>query len=409
MSENLSTINQLLTEKTAKHDDKILWCLQSAIDTQNIEEFQACLDLGVHQIRFAATVCSQQVAAEILTQGWCEGWKLLCHAAVKEHEFSIESLLISRINPSAAQVLIDAALNHAHDNPSEIIPAGNLWHIAHLAILQNNPVLYDTCQKLVNNQEDEKSFIFSYNAFPHITSALEFRRMWPFEKMLHEKKDKAWYKQTLEQMIEIFPFSQLIEFDKKAHIEFPNDVDANSALLEVLFKSPSVWGRQSLEWAKQCVSAIQREDGKEHRWHENLWFVGADLFFDGLITQKEAFDGLDNLLNVLVQSNNTKKINAVIECILEQTETKKHLQILRHISKNYAHPYQQCFMQLKNRYPLYRTCEYMLHKVDNYTDALIAQSCIESTLINQWRESVLQKKTLQEIVGTDKPSLRKKM
>lgn len=410
MSENLSVINQLQTAKTAKDDNKIIFCLQRAIDTQNIEEFQACLDLGIHQIRFADTICSKRIAEEILTQNWCEGWSLLCHTAVKEHEFSIEPLLISRTHPSAAQILIDAALNHAHANPSEIIPAGNLWHIAHLAIHQNNPSLYDMCEKLVNAQEEGENFIFSYNAMQRITTALEVKRIWPFEKLLCEKKDEAWYRQALEKMvIAKFTFSQLIEFEKKANREFPNNVDVEIALLEVVCKSSDIWGRETWEWAKERVAAIPKGDKKEHILHEKFWFISERLFTENVINPTQTFNVLDKLINLLMQSSNTDKLNSVIEEIVEQTESKKYLQILRHISQNYPHPYQQCFMQLRNQYPFYQNCEYMLHKVDDYTDALIAQSRVQSPLIDQWRESVLQKKTLQENIGLGKSSVRKKM
>lgn len=389
MSENLSAINQLQTATSAKYDDKIIFCLQSAIDTQNIEEFQACLNLGIHQIRFADTICSQPIAEEVLTQNWWEGWNLLCQTAVKEHEYSIEPLLISRTNSVAAQILIDAALKHAHANPSEIIPAGNLWYIAHLAIHQNNPSLYDVCAKLVNDQEEEKNFIFSYNALQRFRAALEVKRVWPLEKLLDEKNDKAWYKNILEEMVNFFPFSALVEFEKKAHINFSNDVDVDSTLLEVLFKSPRFWDKQSLDWAQERAPTLHKRYKNEYFLPENLWLISERLFIRNDIGANEALDGLDNLLNLLVQSNNTDKLNAVIEDILEQTDTEEYLQILRHISQNYAQPYQRCFMQLKNKYPFNQNCEYMLHKVDDYTDDLIVQSRVKSPLIDQWRETVV--------------------
>ncbi len=245
MIKNLSAIHQLQTAKTARNDHKIIFYLQSAIDTKSLEEFHACLSLGLHQIRFADTICSQLVAEEILAQNWSEGWKLLCNIAVKESEFSIEPLLVSRLHPSAAQTLIDEALNHAYANPSEILPAGNLWHIAHLAIHQNNPSLYDTCAKLVNAQEDEKNSVFSYNAMQRFMSALHVKRIWPLEKLLDEKKDKAWYKHALEQMVSFFPFSALSEFEKKAKTVFPGESDIDSALLEVLCKTSDIWDKET--------------------------------------------------------------------------------------------------------------------------------------------------------------------
>lgn len=140
-----------------------------------------------------------------------------------------------------------------------------------------------------------------------------------------------------------------------------------------------------------------------------MWFISERLFTENVITDTEAFGILDDLLNLLIQSNNTAKINGVIQEILEQTETANHLQILRYISQHYTQLYQQCFMQLKNQYPFNHNCEFMLHKVDEYTDNLIAKSCIQSPLIDQWRETVVQKKRLQECVGAEKPSFRKKM
>ena len=401
MNEFLSIVKNLQNATSAKTDNLLSLCIQNFIDTQNSEGLRECLKLGLLQPRFADDVCSEITSQQILCQNWPEGWEILFQAAVKHQEFSLKPLVWSvRSNPQAAQILID----NVFDNIEATCVQDNLHYIADLSIFQNNPKLYTKCCSFLD--KDDGELVFTYDSATRLKTAIDLKRVWALEAFLMETNRPHWYTAIIRSMVGGFSFETLLNFEQKALKLFPNTPEVEAVLLEEIFLNSTTWQRQIWEWAQMKLETLSPDVKNERLVEASYWAMSESLYSEGVISQTEAFHVLDTLWS-------TQDMGIMLEMMFETTigryGTVGQPQILRHLSESFPEKYKHCFMQLNNDFPFKTACSKILHQIDDHTDALIAQSKIDTDCVNEWRTAWTQKQRLHDSINTAASSMRKKM
>lgn len=399
MNDFLSIVKNLQTERRPTTDNLLSACVQNFIDTQNLEGLQECLKLGVLQPRFADEVCCETTAQSMLCQNWSDGWTVLCQTAVEHTDFTIEPLMLTaRTNPKEAQTLIDAVFASVHTRTPE-----NLQHIAHLAIFQNDHALYAKCCECINKEDGELAF--PYDVQSRIKTAITYKRIWPLENLCVESKKPEYYINAIARMVGHFPLNALLEFEKTAQNLFSTP-EVESALLENIYSASSTWNRDVWEWAQTKLKSMDVQTKEKECLQERYWTVTESLYSRGEITQDEAFRVLDETWST---NNNIEMLELLFEETVKRYGVNGQIQTLRHLSEYFPAQYTHCFMQMENSYPFTEGCDKILHQINDNTDALIAQSQVNTPLINEWRQAWKQKQALQESIGHGGAPIRKKM
>lgn len=400
MNDFLSIVKNLQNAPSAKTDNVLSLCIQNFIDTQNSEGLRECLKLGLLQPRLADDVCCETTAQQILCQGWAEGWKILCQTAVKHHDFSIQPLMLAvRSNPQEAQILIDAVF--ANIEPTCV--QDNLHALADLSIFQNNPKLYAKCCSFLD--KDDGELVFPYSSNTRLKTAIDLKRVWALESFLIETNRPHWYTTIVRSMVGGFSFETLLNFEQKALKLFPNTPEVDAVLLEEIFLNSTTWQRQIWEWAQIKLDTLNPDVKNERLLAASYWAMSESLYSEGVISQTEAFRVLDTLWTM----QDMEMLEMIFETTLGRYGTVGQPQILRHLSENFSEKYEHCFMQLNDDFPFKTACSKILHQINDHTDALIAQSKIDTDLVNEWREAWTQKQRLHDSINTSASPMRKKM
>lgn len=307
-------------------------------------------------------------------------------------------MMAARTNPQAAQTLIDAVFASAHTRTPE-----NLQHIAHLCIFQNDPALYKKCCECINKEDGELAF--PYDVQPRIKTAITYNRIWALEHLCVESKKPEYYINTIASMVGHLPLNVLLGFEKTAQNLFSTP-EVEIALLENIYLTSSIWKRDVWEWAQTKLKFMDVQIKEKECLQERYWTMTESLYGKSEITQDEAFRVLDETWSA---NKNVEILELLFEETVNRYGVNGQVQTLRHLSEHFPEQYTHCFMQLENRYPFTKGCDKILHQINDETDALIAQSQVNTPLINEWRDAWKQKQALQDSIGHSGVPLRKKM